>query len=189
VAKQAEERLLSEIRAGRREACVELIHAHYEGVYRFLVHLTHDSSVAEDLTQDTFATVWQKVGAFEGRSSVGTWLHRVAYRKFLDARRASKRRLAVLEQLPHREETPVGQGPFALATAGDEARALYAALNRLPERERVLLVLHYLQGQSYQEMVEILEEPSGTIKWRISQALEQLRKLMSTEAKHEHQPT
>ena len=58
-------------------------------VYRFLVHLTRDEPRAEDLTQETFAAAWRGIGSFAGRSGLGTWLHRIAYGKFIDARNAN----------------------------------------------------------------------------------------------------
>ena len=91
------------IRAGRREACARLIHEHYPAIYRFLFHLTHDGPEAEDLTQETFAAAWEKIGAFEGRSAFATWLHRIAYGKFVDARRAGRRSAALAERLKARE--------------------------------------------------------------------------------------
>ena len=78
--------LLDGIRAGRRDACAALIHDHYRAIYRFLLHLTRGEAEAEDLTQETFATVWEKISSFAGRSSLRTWLHRIAYGKFVDAR-------------------------------------------------------------------------------------------------------
>ena len=86
-----DQRLLRHLRAGRPEACAELVHAHYKIVYRFLVHLTRDIHRAEDLTQDTFAAAWAKIGTFQGRATVATWLHRIAYTKFIDAQRAERR--------------------------------------------------------------------------------------------------
>src|SRR5215207_6055065 len=91
VAACEDERLLADIRAGRREACAALIQAHYQGIYRFLLHLTRDVALAEDLTQETFATVWEKLHLFAGRSSLSTWLHRIAYGKFVDVRRRTQR--------------------------------------------------------------------------------------------------
>lgn len=175
-----EQRLLKEIRAGRREACAELVRLHYQAVYRFLRHLTRDIHQAEDLTQETFATVWEKVASFEGRASLATWLHRIAYRKFVDSRRALKRTENVLDRLVVTQATSAEPGDAALAD--DEAQQLYQALDRLEAADRTLLVLHYLQGLSYREMAVVLDEPDGTVKWRTHLALNRLRELLPNEA-------
>ena len=72
--------------------------------------------------------------------------------------------------------------PCDTAMAGDEARRLYRALYRLDAPERTLLVLHYLQGLSYREMASVLDEPTGTVKWRTAEALNRLRALLGEEA-------
>src|SRR5262249_32304476 len=60
-----EQRLLSDLRAGRPEACAELVRGHYQRVYRFLLHLARDVHQAEDLTQETFAAAWERIAAFQ----------------------------------------------------------------------------------------------------------------------------
>jgi RNA polymerase sigma-70 factor (ECF subfamily) len=180
-----EERLVSELRAGRPEACAAVIRAHYQAVYRFLAHLTRDVHQAEDLTQETFAAAWEKIARFRGRSTLATWLHRIAYTKFIDARRARRRAAGMLERLPNPGAAPAG--PLDAVAAIDEARRLYRAMDGLSDPERTLLVLHYLQGLSYREMAAALDEPTGTVKWRTAEALNRLRALLGEEAVH-HAP-
>ena len=176
----ADRELLEGIRAGRREACARLIHEHYPAIYRFLLHLARDAAEAEDLTQETFAAAWEKIAAFEGRSALCTWLHRIAYGKFVDARRAGRRSAALAERL-RRREPAAAPCPVEAAVRDDEARRLYAALQRVDAPDRVLLVLHYLQGLSYREMADVTGEPAGTLKWRTSLALDRMRTLLAAE--------
>jgi RNA polymerase sigma-70 factor (ECF subfamily) len=180
VAKSDERRQLSELRAGRPEAWTQLIRSCYAAIYRLLVHLTQDVHQAEDLTQETFAVAWTKLAAFEGRSTLTTWLHRIAYTKFIDARRAGRGAARALEHLP------VGgsslPGPLEAVIADDEARRLYIVLGRLEEPDRTVLILHYLQGLSYREMATVLGEPDGTVKWRTAEALKRLRARWNHEA-------
>jgi RNA polymerase sigma-70 factor (ECF subfamily) len=174
-----DQRLVRDIRAGRPEACAELVRAHYQAVYRLLVHLTRDAHQAEDLTQETFAAAWEKVATFQGRAALATWLHRIAYTKFIDAQRAHRRAAAVRERLTGPKDAPAD--PFDSAVADDEARRLYRALDALDAPERTVLVLHYLQGLSYREMATVLDEPTGTVKWRTGEALNRLRALLGDE--------
>jgi RNA polymerase sigma-70 factor (ECF subfamily) len=174
-----DQRLLSDLRAGRREACAELVRAHYQTVYRFLVHLTRDVHQAEDLTQETFTAAWEKIATFQGRSTLATWLHRIAYTKYIDAQRAERRAAGMRERLTMPKASPAD--PLDTVTADDEAERLYRALDGLDPPERTLLVLHYLQGLSYREMAAVLDEPTGTVKWRTGEALHRLRALLSDE--------
>ena len=174
-----EQALLSNLRSGRPGACAELISRHYQKVYRLLVHLTGDVHQAEDLTQETFVSAWEKIGAFQGRATLATWLYRIAYTKFIDGRRSQQRTTGMLKRLA----SPVARPPDPLETvmADDQARQLYRALNELDASERTVLVLHYLQGLSYRDMAAVLEEPTGTLKWRTSEALDRLRTVLSDE--------
>jgi RNA polymerase sigma-70 factor, ECF subfamily len=167
------------LRADRSQAFAEVVSGHYAAVYRFLLHLTGDVPRAEDLTQETFAAAWQHIAKFQGRSTLATWLHRIAYTKFMDGQR-SERRVATLRQsatCAAREPAD----PLETAMAVDEARRLYGALDELDVADRAVLVLHYLQGLSYREMASVLDEPSGTVKWRTREALNCLRTLLAHE--------
>ncbi len=182
----ADRELLDGIRQGRREACAELIRRHYAGRLPLpgRTWMPRDAAEAEDLTQETFAAAWEKIAAFEGRSALGTWLHRIAYGKFIDARRAGR---ALGGRWPGgcgRASAPPPLCPVEAAARGDEARRLYAALDRVDPSDRVLLVLHYFQGLSYREMADVTGEPAGTIKWRTSLALRRMRDLLTAEESH-----
>ncbi len=143
-------RLLKSLRAGRSEAFAELVRGHYQTVYRFLVHMVRDVHRAEDLTQETFATAWERIATFQGRSTLGTWLHRIAYTKFIDRRRSDRRIATMTERVLIPAIAPVD--PLETVIASEEARRLYGALDELDSKDRTLLVLHYLQGLSYREM-------------------------------------
>jgi RNA polymerase sigma-70 factor (ECF subfamily) len=180
-----DQRLLSNLRACRPEACAELVRANYQAVYRFLVHLTRNVHQAEDLTQETFAAAWTKIATFEGRANLATWLHRIAYTKFIDAQRAEVRAARMRERLTTARDAPVD--PFDVAAADDEAQCLYQCLDGLDASDRTVLVLHYLQGLSYREMASVLDEPTGTVKWRTCEALHRLRILLGDEVS-DHAP-
>ena len=183
-----DQRLWADLRAGRSEACAELVRGHYPAVYRFLVHLTRDVHQAEDLAQETFAAAWQQMASFQGRASLATWLHRIAYRKFIDAHRAEGRAATLFQRLyrlswQRRNERPDRENdPSDAVMADDESRRLHRALDGLDAAERILLVLHYLQDLSYREMASVLDEPSGTVKWRTHEALNRLRILLDEKA-------
>ena len=174
--RRAERQLLLEMRGGRREACEDLVRRHYEAIYRFLAYLTGDGSAADDLTQETFAAAWLGIGGFEGRSTVSTWLHRIAYGKFVDGQRKNER-LGRLKSEWARDGQGLREaaGPMARLLEDERSEELYRALRGLEQKDHTLIVLHYLQEKSYREMAEILEEPAGTIKWRMSRALKDLK--------------
>jgi RNA polymerase sigma-70 factor (ECF subfamily) len=175
-----EQRLIERVRCGDSGACASLVRAHYPAVYRLLAHLTRDAHAAEDLCQDTFAAAWAHLGTFAGGSSLATWLHRIAYRRFLDSVRPARQGRAPLEEEPREQAESID--PLAGIVADEQARALHAALDRLGASDRQVLAMHYLVGLSYRQIADVTGEPAGTVKWRTSAALTRLRKVLEDEA-------
>src|SRR5687768_17537246 len=79
----ADARLVEQIRSGNVEAERQFVRDHYRAIYRYLLYLTGRPDLAEDLTQDTFLEGWRCLSTFQGKGSLRSWLHRIAYRQFL----------------------------------------------------------------------------------------------------------
>ncbi len=170
-----ERRLLEAVRTGDREAAEALVDRHHAGVYRFLLHLARDPDRADDLTQETFASAWRRIGGFRGGSTLKTWLHRIAFARFVDDRRGRNRAEAAIEGMRRAGKDGLSPDP-AEALLGDErAGRLSEAVQALDEDERVVVVLHYFQSLSLREVAEVVRRPVGTVKWRTSRALARLR--------------
>ncbi len=176
MALRQERQLSKAIRAGSPEACAEVVRKHYGRIYGFLLHLSGQMSEAEDLTQETFAAAWAGMAKFRGRVSIGTWLHRIAYSKFIDMKRRGKRGQAALEELvKDRRDAGDVRKPMDEAIANERSRSVYAAVEELDPADREVIVLHYFQGLSFRQMGTVLDEPIGTVKWRTSRALGRLK--------------
>jgi len=177
-----EAQLIRRIRGGDREACAKLVRHHYARVYQLLARLMRDSHAAEDLCQETFAAAWTKIGTFAGNSNFATWLHRIAYRRFVDWSRAGRRRERGHPSLASQQQAGP---PIDRMLIDERARKLDDALDRLDPPLRDVLVLHYLHGLSFRETADVLEEPAATVRWRATKALARLRELLKDENEHE----
>src|SRR5690348_196162 len=89
--KSEAQELVKRIRQGERVASVDLVDLFYERIYAFLRRLCGNQTEAADLTQRTFGRVWEALPSFGGRSSVGSWIHSIAYHTYVDWRRANQR--------------------------------------------------------------------------------------------------
>jgi RNA polymerase sigma-70 factor (ECF subfamily) len=173
---RSQRQLLRALRQGRAGACETLINQHYAAVYRFVAYLTGDPGDAEELTQETFAQAWANIGSFKGRASFATWLHRIAYTRFIDARRKQQRTAVLIGNLKQQANAGASQlDPLQQLVADEDLRMLYAQLRRLDQAERTVIVLHYVQGLTYRQMAKVLDVPVGTAKWQTSRALKKLR--------------
>ena len=165
--------LVERIRRGERVASVDLIDLFYERIYAFLRRLCGDQTEAADLTQRTFGRVWQALPSFSGRSSVGSWIHSIAYHTYVDWRRADHR---AEPRSPEwwAECASNEPAPDEVATRKDMAATVYAAVDALAPELRETIHLHYYQELTIQETAAAMEVATSTVKYRLRQALEDL---------------
>lgn len=176
MAGRLERELLRAIRQGRPAACEMLIDEHYGSIYRFVLYLSSDADLAEELTHETFACAWLNIGSFQGQASLATWLHRIAYSKFIDVGRRRQRRAALMSSLKAQGNvTEPALDPLEQLATDEDIRILYEGIERLDASDRTMIVLHYIQGLSFRQVAGVLDVPVGTAKWQTSRALKKLR--------------
>lgn len=172
--------LIQRCRAGDQEAFAALYHQYANLVYKTAYLLLGDAQAAEDALQEVFLKVYRSLDGFDPeKGAFTTWLRRVTVNHCLNARRQRRFRLFCWEdrgaQAP---SAAVGQmvSPEELALERENAQEVWAAVQRLSLPLRAALVLRYGESLSYQEIAQVLDVPLGTAKWRVHQALEDLRK-------------
>ena len=130
--------LVQRAAAGDSRAFERLYREHSGRVYGLCLRLTRDAHLAEDCTQDTFINAWKALPQFQTRSTLATWLHRIAVNVSLGKRRKSS---PVLE--PESDDEAGALGGWTLETPVEE-RELETAIGQLPDGARDALVLHAL---------------------------------------------
>lgn len=160
---------------GDKAAASELVGLFYEKVFCYFRRLCGSEEDAEDLTQKTFLKVWSALASFQGRSSFSTWIHGLAHHVYVDWRR--RKNLADL-QTDAWWETCVAEGltPFEQAADRDQAHQIYALVEGLEDKAREVVHLHYYQGLSLQETAEVLNVATSTVKYRLREAFDKLRR-------------
>ena len=161
--------------AGDSRAFERLYREHAGKVYGLCLRLTRDAHLAEDCTQDTFINAWKALPQFQTRSSLSTWLHRIAVNVSLGRRRKAS---PVME--PAAEDEEGAGGGFLLETPL-EVRELETAIGALPDGARDALVLHALYGYSHGEAAEMLGIAEGTCKAQLHRARKLLRERLNME--------
>lgn len=173
------EELVEACRRGDPDAQRALYDATCDRVYRLLLRMTRNSQDAFDLAQETYLKAFTRIGQFDAAASVTTWLYRIAVNEALQFLRSDKRRLQRIQA-----QTP--PGPDLRPTEAVDARLdVEAGLARLPEFERALLVLRYMEGMDYAEMARVLDRPAGTIASGLNRARRLLREAMGDEPREE----
>jgi RNA polymerase sigma-70 factor, ECF subfamily len=141
--------------------------------------MTRDPAIAEDCTQETFINAWKALARFETRSSLATWLHRIAVNATLAKRRKAT---VVMESNSTDDEDEAIESDWTLETPL-EVNEIEAAIERLPEGARDVLVLHAIYGYSHLEAAEMLGVAEGTCKAQLHRARSLLRDKLGVEVR------
>jgi RNA polymerase sigma-70 factor (ECF subfamily) len=175
-AADGDRRILGRVASGDRDALAEL-YARFGGtLFRYLLQLTNERGLAEEVLQDTLVGVWKSAGTFEGRSSVQTWLIGIARRQAHNTLRRRSLPRADVEELDVLAAS--GPDPEDAALAEAERAEVAAAIRWLSPAHREILTLAFVDDLSYSEMATIVGVPEGTIKSRLSNAKRSLRALL-----------
>jgi len=142
---------------------------HYLPVKKYLVTITFDRALAEDLTQETMIRAIERIGQFQGRSRFSTWLMSIATRQYLDWLRR-ERRVRHAAARAADERPPARPGPSA------EGRAALELLQTLPPEVALPVVLKHYYGYTYEEIAGWMEIPVGTVKSRVHNGVRALRR-------------
>jgi RNA polymerase sigma-70 factor (ECF subfamily) len=148
----------------------ELLLDHYETkVFRMAVMMLHNPSRAEEVTQDIFLKIWQALPAYNGRAAPSTWLYTIARNTCLSAVRSEfYRKTSSLADAPE----PTGPVRSSLKME------LEQCLSRLPEVQRDVIVLFYLEEKSVEDVAMALDLPEGTVKSHLYRARRTLAEMM-----------
>lgn len=175
--------LVERHRCGDVRAFNEVYARFEEMVYNLAFRLSGNYEEAADLTQEIFLRVYRHLGSFGGRSSLKTWIFRIAVNHCRD-------RLSRWRPLTQPIGDDVGEGevayadpsrgPEELAVAADEGRRVAEGLARLPPAFREAVVLRDIEGLSYEEIADVLGVRIGTVRSRIARGRDQLRVLLET---------
>jgi RNA polymerase sigma-70 factor (ECF subfamily) len=157
--------LIEAARQGDREAFASLYMA-YEPRLRLLVfRIVRDPTLVEDALQEAALRALRSIADFQGRSSLGTWLHRIAYSTAVDLLR--RRRQPLIAQSAVAQDV---SAPGDLAEAAASRLGLSAALDALSVEQRVVVLLCLQLGFDYRSAGEIVGIPPGTVASRLSHA-------------------
>ena len=183
----SDEELIACFRRGQREAFGVLVRRYERELYGYLARYLGDSSLADDVFQNTFLQLYTKLGMYTAGRPVRPWLYTIATHQAIDAlRRGSRHQAISLDQeredqlaaelpqlltvLQSREPAPLDQ------VQGEERRQLVrSSVDQLPEFLLSVVILAYYQGLKYRDIADILDIPVGTVKSRLHTALLRLQ--------------
>lgn len=152
--------------------------------YSLIYRVVRDTGAAEDLVQETFLRVWNRMQSFdEQRGSLGPWVLTVARNRAIDYLRSTDGRMSAGALELDRLERPASFSGFDDGTLSlDRARVVKGALDKLTPTQKQVIELAYYEGLSQSEMAERMQQPLGTVKTWVRGALKALRDEIAGEA-------
>ena len=182
----SDEKLIAESRTGNQGAFNSLVGRYEKELYGYLRRYVGDATVAEDVFQNTFLKVYEKLDQYEQGRPFRPWLYTIATHQAVDTLRRQNRRKAVSLDRHGSSGLESDQSSLAdLLVARDESpqdamsreeqkQALRQAVEELPELYREVLLLAYYQEMKYKDIAEVLGVPLGTVKSRLHAAVNRL---------------
>ena len=142
-------------------------------VFSIALHYLQDRGLAEDLAQEVFLELYQRIAGIESPDHLGRWLRRVTVNRCIDHGRRKK----------HRRETALEDSPEPVSPNGEADPLLLGRLQEslaaLPEKQRMMVVLRYQEGMGPAEIAELLSVPVNTVKSTLHRTLDELRRKMT----------
>lgn len=165
----------------------ELMRRHQSKIYALIYNMTSNQQDAEDLVQEVFLKGFKVLKRFQGKSSFYTWIYRIAVNRTINFVKQRKNRSAwslndldaSIENDPAYVELSSRDTPFRDASISELQEKLNAALQKLSEKHRAVVVLHDIQGVPHEEIGKMMGCSSGTVRSRLFYARQQLQAELS----------
>lgn len=176
----SDDSLILRLAAGDDTAFALLLDRHLGMIHRLGWRLLGDRSEAEDVAQEAFLRLWNNAAGWRpGEAGLKSWLYRVAFNLSHD--RLRRRRLVLMDEPP--ETVDPAPRPGEAMEEDERGMAVRNALGRLPERQRVALVLSYYEGLSQAEAAGLLEISEEALESLLARGRRKLREVLGAEGR------
>jgi len=168
--------LMERLQRREPQALSELYDRYGRLVYSLILRVVRDTGIAEDLVQETFLRVWNRVQGFDAqRGSIGPWLLAVARNRAIDYLRSASGRERNAVEFEETDHPALYTDMEQDILTSDATRRIKAAMEKLSANQRQVIELAYFEGLSQTEMAERMGQPLGTVKTWVRTALKHLR--------------
>ena len=170
-----EAEIVAQVLKGDRQGYSLLVEEYQAPIYNLAYRMTGNLGDAEDLTQDTFIRAYQYLWRYDARKKFFTWLYTIAFNLIKNHYKKNKKHNISEELSAHSlaDDSPSPEAQFI------ETQEITACLLRLEDELRVLLIMKYQQGLTFEEIAEITGKSLSAVKMRIYRGLEKLKELMN----------
>ena len=181
---QTDEQLIGEYFAGDEQALEILIKRYLKPIYNFVWRITNDTQATDDISQETFFKMWKSLKKYRMGESFKAWLYRIAHNSAIDYLR--KRKNVPIsafedengENFFENNITDTAELPDDFAIRTENKKILEKAIEKIGPKYREILILHYHEGLTFDEIGKITESPLNTVKSAHRRAVISLRRIL-----------
>jgi RNA polymerase sigma factor (sigma-70 family) len=177
-----EQELIREFKRGNEQAFNQLVLRYQEKVYWIVRRMISDHDEANDLTQNIFIKAYHSLQSFKGNSTFYTWLYRIAVNHTLnEIRRKRIRQIFSLEREEPLQIASMDDHPQEQLEKSEQQMIIRQAIDRLPEKQKMVFVLRYYEELPYEEISKILKTSVGGLKANYFHAVRNIGKYLKHE--------
>ena len=178
-----QQEIIERLKSGDKAVYAEVVTRWQNMIYNTAISIVQNEEDAEDITQEVFVTLYEKIGDFRQESALSTWLYSITTRKSLDHEKRKKRAkhgglLKKIFGLREADEPATFDHPGILLDNKERATVLFKALKKLPEKQQVAFTLHKMEGLSHQQIADIMFASLPAIESLLVRARNNLKKIL-----------
>lgn len=182
-----EQQFIKLLKEGTNQAYGQLLDEYKQKVFGTCISFVPNQEDAEDIAQEVFIEVFNSVAKFKGDSKLSTWIYRISVNKSLEfiRKKNTKKRFGFMQSLMG-NDTPIDKSsyftefnhPGIQLENKEQSEILFAAINKLPEAQRIVYTLNKIDDLSYQEVSDITEKSISSIESLLFRAKKNLKELL-----------
>jgi RNA polymerase sigma-70 factor (family 1) len=167
--------LIRLIAQGDEGSFEQLVHKYQQAVFNTVYRYIGNQDDVQDLAQEIFIKVWRNAGTFKGKSKFSTWLYRIVVNHCINYRRKNRHKQVSLDEMTEQESVPEALRVEPDWEQKQKVERIRKAVDELPERQRMALVLAQFEDRSYKEIAEIMKISVSSVESLIFRARTALR--------------
>jgi len=182
---EQEQLSIQQVLAGDKQAYAHIINKYKNQLYATILRMTKNPQDAQDLVQDAFIKVYRNLDKYDASGSFSSWLYRVAINHCMDEFRKKRYSMTQIEIDEERVVEP--NHPELVFLKKEKSRQLERLIATLPEDERLIILLRYVNEISYEEISEVMGVPLATVRNKLHRAKKKMRETVKREGGYFHE--
>lgn len=182
---QEEIEWIREVKAGNKQAYGQIINKYKDSLYATVLRMAKNPQDAQDLVQEAFIKAYYQLDKYDEKGSFSGWIYRVTFNHCMDEFR--KKRYQVKHVELNEQTLQSDNIPEVIFLKKEKERQLERLISMLPDDERMIILLRYVNEFSYIEISELLHTPISTVRNKLHRAKKKMRKLVEDEGGYFHE--